>query len=248
MRCLVRVLGTLTVLTTLSFSQTTGTKPKTPPSQTKQSVAENENVKSFKYQLADRIRQLLDPQAMGPDGRARAAQELANMKARAQSFSQQFDKGLAKFYRAEALAALRRAATDADEMVRQEAALASKLIQDDSPFPKVSNGSNWVQIQEFSRGGGTGGAVFGTAQSSDVLLEVTFKTDDPSITFSELSKRAGNYCAVMHSGSTELRLAEAGGGDFNNPLGSKICFFAIPQQARGVRFRLKGFPEADLRF
>lgn len=218
------------------------------PADAQSAQGANPNVTNFKYKLDSQLEKLgqREPQAF-PSERAKAAQELAIMKSWARSFTEQFDKSLYDLYRRQASEALTKAASDPDPMVREEAALALKHIKDDSPFPKLSAGSQWVQVEQVARGG-LDQPVFRTADSSDLLLEVTFRTSDPSVTFTELSKRAGAFCEVTYQGSPAPRRAEAGGGDFRDAAGKKICLFAIPQSARAVRFKLKGFPEADLRF
>jgi len=208
--------------------------------ETKQSSPEEDpNVKKLKYELNDNIERIKHPER----GRVIVAvQELANMKSRAAQYS------LLRMFKQDSIPALEQLLKVEGKELREEAALALKRIRDDAPYPKVTNGTHWVQVVEIRRGGDVGGRVFRPTDSSDILLEVKFKTNDPSISFEKLSEEGDKYCEVLYSDSSEPRQASFGGGSFSDPMGTKICGFAVPQQARGLKFKVLGFPEADLKF
>jgi hypothetical protein len=208
--------------------------------ETKQSSPEEDpNVQMLKYDLNQNIETIKHPDRGGV---IMAVQKLANMKSRAAQCS------LLRMFKQDSIPPLEQLLKVEGKVLREEAALALKRIRDDAPYPKVTNGTHWVQVVEIERGGNLGTLAFRPTDSSNVLLEVTFNTDDPSITSENLSKEAGKYCEVLYSDSSEPRQASFGGGNFSDPMGIKICGFAVPQQARGLKFKVLGFPEADLKF
>ncbi len=230
--------GCLLILALALGAQEPAKKAQKPPQKTGEPVEEDPNVGQFKYNLAQNIERLLPPEFS--DRQAKAAQELANMKIRAAELS------LMQLFKKDAIPALEAALKDSEKSVREEAALALKRIRDDAPYPKVSRGGQWVQLLRVKRGGESG---FEPRQSSDVLLEVHMKTNDPNIASVDFmdGKSPKAYCEVLYPGSAEPLPAGYGGGSFRDR-SEKMCGFAVPQEARGLKFRLKGFPEIDLRF